>query len=171
MKPRSPTSLPIPQLSRWFGALEKWVIASLVIFLVLFSFLQIILRNFFSTGIIWGDSLLRQIVLWVSLLGAARAAAENKHIQIDLLPKLLPAASARVLGIISNLFGIMVSATLLYASITFVQSEMSSGTIAFLGIPNWWLETAFPLSFGIMTLRFGYQLVVEPDASHGDLKE
>jgi TRAP-type C4-dicarboxylate transport system permease small subunit len=171
MKPGSPDTIPISPLSRWIGAVEKWVIASLVIFLVLFSFLQIILRNFFSTGIIWGDSLLRQIVLWVSLLGAARAAAENKHIQIDLLPKLLPAASARVLGIISSLFAVVVSATLLYASITFVQSEMSSSTIAFLDIPNWWLETVFPLCFAIMTLRFGYQLVEGPDTSHGDLRE
>ncbi len=161
----------IPQLSRWFGLLEKWLIASLVIFLVVFSFVQIILRNFFSTGIIWGDSLLRQIVLWVSLLGAARAAAEHKHIQIDLLPKLLPAVSARVLCLISNLFATVVSAILLYASITFVQSEMSSGTMAFLDIPNWCLETAFPLSFAIMTLRFGYQLFVELGATCGGLKE
>ena len=161
----------IPQVSRWVGALEKWLIASLVIFLVVFSFFQIVLRNFFSTGLIWGDSLLRQIVLWVSLLGAGRAAAENKHIQIDLLPKLLPAASARVLGIISNLFATAVSAILLYASITFLQSEMSSGTMAFAGIPNWWLESVFPLSFAIMTLRFGAQLVAELSADHGGLKE
>ena len=169
MKPRFPDH--ISELSRWFGVLEKWVIASLVIFLVVFSFLQIILRNFFATGLVWGDSLLRQIVLWVCLLGAARAAADNKHIKIDLLPKLLPTVGARILGIISNLFAIVVSATLFYASITFVQSEMSSGTVAFLDIPNWWLQTAFPLSFAIMTLRSGYRLVEEPDASHGDLKE
>jgi TRAP-type C4-dicarboxylate transport system permease small subunit len=161
----------ISQLSRWFGLLENGLIASLVIFLVLFSLVQIILRNFFSTGVIWGDTLLRQIVLWVSLLGAARAAAENKHIQIDLLPKLLPTASARVLGIISNLFATLVSATLLYASFTFVQMEMSSGTMAFVGIPNWWLETVFPLSFALMTIRFGYQFIENLSVDHGDLRE
>ncbi len=161
----------ILQLSRWFGLLENGLIASLVIFLVLFSMVQIILRNFFSTGVIWGDTLLRQIVLWVSLLGAARATAENKHIQIDLLPKLLPAASARALGIISNLFATLVSATLLYASFIFVQMEMSSGTMAFVGIPNWWLETVFPLSFALMTLRFGYQFIGKLSMGHGDLSE
>ena len=160
----------IAQLGRWFGLLENWVIASLVMFLVVFSLVQIILRNFFSTGLIWGDSLLRQMVVWVSLLGAARAAAENKHIQIDLLPKLLPAASARVLGIISNFFAAAVSATLLYASFTFVQNEMSSGTMAFNDVPNWWLETAFPLSFALMTIRFGVQFVDKLIADHGDLR-
>lgn len=161
----------IDQLSRRFELVENGLIASLVIFLVLFSLLQIILRNFFSTGLVWGDSLLRQIVIWVSLLGAARAAAENKHIQIDLLPKLLPSASARALGIISNLFATMVSATLFYASFIFVQNEMLSDTNAFLDIPNWWLETAFPLSFALMTLRFGHQFIEKLIVNHGDRKE
>jgi TRAP-type C4-dicarboxylate transport system permease small subunit len=161
----------ILQLSRWFGRLENGLITSLVIFLVAFSLLQIILRNFFATGLIWGDTLLRQIVLWVSLLGAARAAAENKHIQIDLLPKLLPAASARALGIISNCFAMVVSATLFYASLTFVQNEMSSGTMAFIDIPNWWLETVFPLSFALMTLRFGYQFIERLTVDHGGVRE
>jgi TRAP-type C4-dicarboxylate transport system permease small subunit len=161
----------LSRLGRWFGLLENGLITSLVIFLVLFSMVQIILRNVFSTGVIWGDTLLRQIVLWVSLLGAARAAAEDKHIQIDLLPKLLPAASARALGIVSNLFGALVSATLLYASFTFVQMEMSSGAMAFTGIPNWWLETVFPFSFALMTIRFGYQFLEELSVGHGDLKE
>jgi TRAP-type C4-dicarboxylate transport system permease small subunit len=160
----------IPQLNRWLGLLENGVIASLVIFLVLFSLVQIILRNFFSTGLIWGDSLMRQIVLWVSLLGAARAAAESKHIQIDLLPKLLPKASARALGVISNLFATVVSATLFYASCVFVQSEMTSGTMAFVDVPNWWLETAFPLSFGLMTMRFGYQFLEKVTPDRSDLK-
>jgi C4-dicarboxylate transporter DctQ subunit len=160
----------IPRLSRWFGLLEKWLIALLVIFLVFFSFLQIILRNFFSTGLIWADSLLRQIILWVSFLGAARATAEHKHIQIDLLPKLLPGKSAHALGIISNLFAMVVSATLLYASLTFVQNEKYSGTMAFIDVPNWWLEAVFPLSFALMTIRSGFQFVQELIASQGDLK-
>jgi TRAP-type C4-dicarboxylate transport system permease small subunit len=161
----------MPQLGRWFGLLENGVIASLVIFLVVFSLVQIILRNFFSTGFIWGDSLLRQIVLWVSLLGAARAAAENKHIQIDLLPKLLPAAPARVLGIVSNLFAMVVSGILLYASIIFVENEMLSGTMAFSDFPNWWLETAFPLSFALMTMRFGFQFIDKLITDDGGLRK
>jgi TRAP-type C4-dicarboxylate transport system permease small subunit len=33
---------------------------------------------------------LKQAVLWICLLGAARAAADDKHIHIDILPRLLP---------------------------------------------------------------------------------
>jgi hypothetical protein len=43
--------------------------------------------------------------------------------------------------------------------------------MAFVGIPNWWLETVFPLSFALMTLRFGYQLIGKLSMDHGDLSE
>jgi TRAP-type C4-dicarboxylate transport system permease small subunit len=151
----------IVQFSRWFELLENWLTALLVIFLVLFSLLQIILRNFFSTGIIWGDTLLRHLVLWVVLLGAARATAEHKHIQVNLLSKLLSVKNARILGIICDLFAMVVTAILLYASITFIGNEMDSGVTAFGDIPNWWLETAFPLVFALMVIRLGYHLVDE----------
>jgi len=160
----------IEQFSRWFELLENWLIALLVISLVLFSLLQIILRNFFSTGIIWGDTLLRHTVLWVSLLGAARATAEHKHIQVNLLSRLLSVKSAHILGIICDLFAMVVTATLLCASITFVGNEMDSGVMAFGDIPNWWLETAFPLGFALMAIRFAYQSVEELIANRGDLK-
>jgi TRAP-type C4-dicarboxylate transport system permease small subunit len=161
----------IEQFSRWFELLENWLIALLVIFLVLFSLLQIVLRNFFSTGVIWGDTLLRHLVLWVGLLGAARATAEHKHIQVNLLSKLLSAKSSRILDMICDLFAMVVTATLLYASLTFLGNEMDSGVVAFGDIPNWWLETAFPLSFALMVIRFGYQCIEELIASRGGMKK
>jgi TRAP-type C4-dicarboxylate transport system permease small subunit len=160
----------IVQFSRWFELLENWLIALLVVFLVLFSLLQIILRNFFSTGIVWGDTMLRHLVLWVGLLGAARATAEHKHIQVNLLSKLLSVKSARILGIICDLFAMVVTAALLYASSTFIGNEMDSGVMAFGEIPSWWLETAFPLGFALMVIRLGYQLVEELIANRGGLK-
>ncbi|MCH7552365.1 TRAP transporter small permease, partial [Patescibacteria group bacterium] len=54
---------------------------------VLLSFSQVVLRNLFSGGILWGDILLRQLVLWVGFLGASLAVREQKHIAIDFLPR------------------------------------------------------------------------------------
>jgi TRAP-type C4-dicarboxylate transport system permease small subunit len=160
----------ISQFSHGFALLENWLIALLVVFLVMFSILQIILRNLFSTGIVWGDTLLRHLVLWVGLLGAARATAEHKHIQIDLLSTLLPNKGTQVLAVICNLFAAVVTATLLYASLIFIANEMDSGMEAFGDIPNWWLETAFPIGFGIMAIRFAYQFIETLIAIRGSLK-
>ena len=143
-------------IGRVLGNLEKCLLVCLVIFLIGFSLLQIILRNFFATGYPWADTLLRHIVLWVSLLGAARATAEDKHIRIDLVPRLLPHRSARTVALVTRLFSLCVSAALLFASWTFIRDESLSGSYAFGNVPLWWFETIFPITFAIMTLRFAY---------------
>ncbi|MGD8371741.1 MAG: TRAP transporter small permease [Syntrophobacterales bacterium] len=145
----------VKKVSHFLGHLERWVLILLVAFLVIFSLLQIVLRNFFATGVVWGDNLLRHGVLWISFLGAARATAENKHIRIDLLPRLLSARGKFVVDLVSAAFACALCLVLLYASWTFVQGERFFGDIAFAFIPYWWLELIFPFAFALMALRFG----------------
>jgi len=156
MRPSYPNEM--KQLKGFFGHLEKWLLVFLLGFLLGFSLLQIVLRNFFSTGFIWGDSLLRNTVLWISFLGAARATAEDKHIRIDLLPRLLPTFGTAMVSIIVDLFSLMVCIVLIYASWNFVIDEKLAGTFAFGQIPLWWFEVIFPFSFTVMGIRFGFRL-------------
>ncbi len=146
-------------VTRFLGHLEVWGIIFLLSFLVVFSLLQIVLRNFFSTGIIWGDELLRHGVLWISLLGAARATLENKHIRIDILPRLMSARGRFVAQITCSLFSFLVCLILLWASWSFVQEERLAGDIAFASISYWVLLLVFPLSFILMALRFGFNAI------------
>jgi TRAP-type C4-dicarboxylate transport system permease small subunit len=145
--------------SRWIFSIEKAGMALLMLILLGFALLQIILRNFLGTGYVWGDTLLRNIVLWMSLLGAVRATTEKKHIRIDLLQRLLPAKGSRVAGLVANCFSSLVSAVLCYASITFVMNERLGGYTDFLGMPYWWLEVIFPIAFGLMAVQFALHLI------------
>jgi TRAP-type C4-dicarboxylate transport system permease small subunit len=138
---------------------ETWVLVFLTTLLVGFSLLQIVLRNFFMTGIVWGDELLRHGVLWSSFLGAVRATAENRHISIDVVPRLMPKRGRYVAELICSLFSCLVCVVLLWASWHFVQTERLANDIAFADIPFWWLELIFPVSFALMALRFGFRLL------------
>ncbi len=146
-------------LSHFLGHLEKWVVALLVSLLVVFSLLQILLRNFFSTGVLWGDELLRHGVLWISLLGAARATIENKHIRIDILPRLMSGRGSFLVELVCAFFSCAVCLILFWASWNFVQDERLAGDIAFASIPYWVLELVFPFSFALMALRFGFNCI------------
>lgn len=143
------------------ACVERWVVALLVGGLLFFSFLQIILRDFFGSGIFWSDGLLKQIVLWTSLLGAVRATAENKHIRIDLLPKFMPPKYERLVVLLSRVFSTVVLVVLLYASVIFLRNEQSMSSKAFGNVPGWWLLTIFPFSFASMALRFASQVVTD----------
>lgn len=148
----------IDRLSRWFARLETGVVIALVAFVTTFGLIQIILRNVFSTGLLWGDTFLRHAVLWICMLGAARAVAEDKHIHIDLLLKLLPVKLGAVLRIIANTLPVIVSAILFYSSWEFVRIERLGEDLAFGSIPVWWLQLIFPFSFMVMTVRFTARL-------------
>ena len=82
-------------------AFDRWLARTEGIALVLFlgamvgvSFLQVILRNVFQSGIDGADVLLRHGVLWVALLGASLATRQARHIRIDIIPISLIARKA-----------------------------------------------------------------------------
>ena len=137
-----------------FENLEKWLFVILLGSLATFAVLQIILRNIFSTGLVWGDDLLRHGVLWISILGASRATLEKKHIRIDLLPRVMPARMSFISDFMCCFISFLVCLVLLWASWNFVQGERLAGDIAFASIPYWCLELIFPFGFAIMALRF-----------------
>ena len=128
----------------------------LLCFIATFALAQIILRNFFSFGLVWGDDLLRHGVLWISFLGATRATLEKKHIRIDLLPRVLPVRLSFIADFLCCLISFVVCLLLLWASWNFVQDERLAGGVAFASIPYWWLELIFPISFTLMVFRFGF---------------
>ncbi len=148
----------LQQAIRLYDLLERWTIVLMMVLLVLFALYQIVLRNFFSTGIVWGDIFLRHVVLWIGFLGACRATAEDKHIHIDLSALISTRWLRSLLGLLRVVFLSAVCTVLFYASWIFLGDEKSSGYFAFLDIPYWWLQTIFPLSFLVMTLRSLSQL-------------
>jgi TRAP-type C4-dicarboxylate transport system permease small subunit len=70
--------------------LEQILLVILLSSMILIAFLQIVLRNFFATGLSWGDPLVRNLVLWIGFIGATLATREGKHINIDLVSRWLP---------------------------------------------------------------------------------
>ncbi len=116
--------------------------------------LQIILRNFFQSGIQWGDPFLRILVLWLGLIGAMIASRNDKHINIDLLSKYLPEKTAAFSKIFCQFFTAIICAIVAYYSFSFILLEKESGDIAFASIPLWICESIIPISFAVISLRY-----------------
>jgi TRAP-type C4-dicarboxylate transport system permease small subunit len=79
-------------LGSFYERLEEILLVSLVVLMVSLGFLQILFRNLISVGIVWIDSLVRHMVLWIALLGASVATRENRHITIDIISGRVPPA-------------------------------------------------------------------------------
>jgi len=133
---------------------EETFLCLLLFSMILLACLQIFLRIFFSSGILWIDPLLRYMVIWAGLFGAAVATKQSKHISIDILSQLLPEQFLPWLHGLLNLFSAAVCSVLTYAAIIFVRDEALYGGRGILAIPSWVLNLAFPTAFGIIACRF-----------------
>jgi TRAP-type C4-dicarboxylate transport system permease small subunit len=134
---------------------EQTLIVTFLGFMILLAFLQIVLRNFFATGLDWGDSLLRNLVLWIGFIGATLATREGKHINIDVVSRWLPSLGKNVVTLLIHLFSFSICFLLTYATLKFIKNEAQMGNKTFLNLPIWIPELILPLTFGLMTFRFG----------------
>ncbi len=134
--------------------LEETFLCLLLSSMIMLACVQIFLRFFFAGGFAWADPLLRYMVLWAGLFGAAVATKRGKHISIDIISHLLPDSYKPWLQALLNLFSAGVCSVLTYAAITFVRDEATYGGRGLLEIPSWGLNLVFPVAFGIITLRF-----------------
>jgi C4-dicarboxylate transporter, DctQ subunit len=144
----------IKKIDNFISKIESVFLIILLSLMILIAFLQVILRNFFSTSILWGDIFLRHLVLWVGFLGAALATKESKHINIDALSRLLSPKIKKLAGFVTNLFAAIVCFFLTKASFTFIGFEKESQSTLFENIPTWIFQTIIIFGFGIIMFRF-----------------
>ena len=148
-------------MSRWeqvdgvIDRVEQTLLVTFLGFMILLAFLQIVLRNFFFTGLDWGDSLLRNLVLWIGFIGATLATKEGKHINIDVVSRWLPSLGKNVVTFIIHLFSFFICCLLTYATLKFIKNEVQMENMTFLNIPAWVPEMILPITFSLMTFRFG----------------
>ena len=147
-------------MNRWdkldeiIARVEKILVVVFLSALILTAFVQIILRNFFATGISWGDVLIRYLVLWVAFIGAALATREGKHINMEIFSRWVSDRGRAYLNRISHLCSAGICGLLTYAAFKFIQFEAQMGSTTILGLPIWVPELIIPLTFGLMTFRF-----------------
>ena len=148
-------------MNRWeqvdgaIDRVEQTLLVTFLGFMIFLAFLQIVLRNFFFTGLDWGDSLLRNLVLWIGFIGATLATKEGKHINIDVVSRWLPSLGKNVVTLIIHLFSFFICCLLTYAALKFIKNEVQMENMTFLNIPAWIPEMILPMTFGLMTFRFG----------------
>ncbi|MCJ7547645.1 MAG: TRAP transporter small permease [Deltaproteobacteria bacterium] len=138
---------------------EQTVISILLSVMILIAVLQIVLRNIFATGLTGGDPLVRNLVLWVGFIGATLATKEGKHISIDVISHWVPSRGRIVIEGIIHVSSFIICGLLTFAAVKFIRNEALMGSVTFLGIRAWVPELILPITFGLMTLRFGFRFL------------
>ena len=141
-------------ISRFLLRVEYGFVVTLLGSMVLLSFTQVVLRNAFGTGLVWADTVIRHIVLWLAFAGAAIVTVEERHISIDALTQFLPPRVKHASSVITNLFAIVVCAVLAEAAWTFLLDEKGAGGELVLNLPTWVALTIIPAGYAVMGFHF-----------------
>ena len=133
---------------------ENFFILTLVSALIFLSVAQIILRNVFSWSFVWGDGLIRLLVLWLALAAAIAASRDDKMIAVDLLSRVLPERWKNSVALLTNLFTGVVTGLLAFFSWTFVEDSRIFGDTLLGGWPAWVCQIILPFGFSVISYRY-----------------
>ncbi len=139
---------------------EGYVLITFLFIMVVMAFLQVVLRNLFSSGILWADIVLRHLLLWLGFLGAAIATSENRHINIDALRRFFPKRMRSAVEVLTDSFAAVICFMLASASWTFVQGEIADRHVLFGDIPSWYGQIIMPVGFGLLVVHFAIRAVL-----------
>lgn len=134
--------------------IEDFILIGMLLAAILLAVLQIFLRNFFDSGLVWGDMFLRIVVLWIGMFGAMYASRNNEHINIELGLKYLSAKTKPYVQAVVFIFTAAICGIVAWYSLEFVLFEYEDGAIAFAKIPVWLTEAIIPFAFAIISIRY-----------------
>jgi TRAP-type C4-dicarboxylate transport system permease small subunit len=142
--------------------IEIGLVALIVLAMVVLSAVQIAARNLAGSGILWIDPLLRYLTLWIGFVGGAVATREGRHIQMDVLGRLLPPRIARLGSRAAQLAAAITCMILAESAYRHLAAEYAYESREFLGIPTWILLSVIPLSLGLISYRFADRAFFPP---------
>ena len=134
--------------------IEDGILIGLLLSMIFMAVLQIALRNLLDSGILWGDPLIRILVLWIGLIGAMIASRNDHHISIDVISRYLPDRIKKLTKLMTAIFTSLVCIIMTYFSLGFVIMERKDGLTAVANIPAWACESIIPVSFAVISLRY-----------------
>ena len=135
------------------AAAEGALLVALLAIMVTLAFAQVVLRHF-GLGLLWGETVLKHLVLWTGFLGAALAAKAEKHFAWEAAHVGAPAKWKPWLRLTANLSGAAITAILLDASWVYFKDDRASGTelmtVAGVVVPSWVAAAGIPLGFALV---------------------
>ncbi len=148
-------------IDRAFAWIVQFLLVAILIAMVAVTFSQVILRNFFQSGIDWAEVGSRHAVLWIAFLGAMLATRARQHLNIDAMTRLLPRRARNALRVFLDAFAAAICLLLAKAALTFVMEEYAMGGDLFLGIKEWMVQAIIPFGFAMMALEYCIGVVLD----------
>jgi C4-dicarboxylate transporter DctQ subunit len=143
--------------------LEEWLMAALLAFMTVLTFLQVVMRYVFNTGWLWSLEATTYSFAALVLIGMSYGVRTKSHIATDLFTRKLSDSLQRRVAIIAIFACVVYALLMLYGSSVLVDRLMTLGNAARdIPAPKWLLTATMPLGFAFLVYRLveaGWRLI------------
>ena len=137
-----------------FDHFESYMTQILLTIFIILLFIQIVLREFFSYTISWGEELARFSFIWFVFLGASYAAQLGAHNRVLFQFKKFSKRTQNYFEAFADLLWLIFNFVMIYKSIYLIIDMMEFTYYSpTLGWSMAYVYMIFPLSFGFMSFR------------------
>lgn len=141
-------------MSRFFNRLEDGLMAFFLALMTILTFVQVVLRYVFNSGLVWSLEATVFAFGWLVLIGASSGIRTNTHIVVDfvvesLSPKLRMAAALAAVSLC-----LLYAALMGWGGFAFVERLAALGNNARdIPVPKWMFMSILPVGFLLLGVR------------------
>lgn len=122
--------------------------------MTLLTFVQVILRYGFQSGIVWSLEATSFLFGWLIVVGMAYGVRTRSHIAVDLLTRTLRPAFRRLVACLALGASLCYCALMAWGSVTYVSGLIRLGHFAQdIPLPRWLLVMILPVGFTLLAVR------------------
>ena len=135
--------------------LEEGLMATLLALMTLLTFVQVVLRYAFNSGLVWSVEATTYSFAALVLIGMSYGVRTQTHIAVDLLTSRLPSRIKRYVALIAIALCLVYAGLMFYGAAVFVERLYILGNLARdVPAPKWLLTLAMPVGFALLAFRF-----------------
>ncbi|MCF8068637.1 MAG: TRAP transporter small permease [Desulfobacterales bacterium] len=132
---------------------EEWTLFITVMVALLSLFVNVVMRYIFNYSLSWSEELVREVIIYTTLIGCSAAIKNRSMIKIDAVVQLVPGLK-KPLTYFSHLMTIIFSGMMIYYGWKMVLLQiMTSQKTIILQIPLAYLYSILPVMGIMMLLR------------------
>ena len=140
---------------RWLDRLEEWLVMLMLAAMTALTFLQVVLRYVFDSGLSWALEFTTLLFAVMIFAGVAYGVRVGAHIGVDALVRLLPSRGRRIASIIVVLLCLVYTGIVIVGALEYVSKMKAVGVeLEDLPIPVWMARSILPLGYALMAFRF-----------------
>lgn len=151
--PAAESSRPPGAFARATGAVEHTAAALALAAMVLLLLIEIVGRPFYGYVILGSQIFVRQLTMWVALLGAALAAREGRHLALAIGTFVGNERIRHNVEIVAGAAGAAVAGLLAVGGVMRVLEEREFATPLAAGINAWVSQIVLPVGFALVAIH------------------